>query len=167
MLVLGRRPRGARASDNNDEWLQLAYCDGTMVYVSVAALQSGSQKVRLAIDGPGNVRVDRVLVPRGVSPQEQPQRVIREIREIREEPGDHGTWTGTRSVTVVSQAKIKQLDQQITDIERRMAEKIHHREELAKTLGLPPRAGTIRPGGDSGIKLIGPVRVTNSEEREA
>ncbi len=80
MLVLGRRPRGARTSDNNEEWLRLEYADGTQVFISVAAPLSGSQKARLAIDGPRSVRVDRVLVPRGVSPQEQPQRVVKEVQ---------------------------------------------------------------------------------------
>lgn len=80
MLVLGRRPRGSRTTDNNEEWLRLQHADGTLVYISVAAPLSGSQKARLAIDALRSVRVDRVLVPRGVSPQEQPDRVIREVQ---------------------------------------------------------------------------------------
>lgn len=77
MLVLGRRPRGGR-TDSNEEWLRLKCPDGTLVYISVSAPVAGSQKARLAIDGPRSVQVDRVLVPRGVSPQEQPQLVVKE-----------------------------------------------------------------------------------------
>ncbi len=75
MLVLGRHEVGACPVLGMDEWLELSLPDGTRLYIGITKISSG-RKVRIGVNAPDAVVVERVLCPSGVEPLLNPDRVL-------------------------------------------------------------------------------------------